>query len=65
MPDFSKNLFDFYRFISPVDSFGKFTIDASIGPGKEKDKKPLLQVVSDNIKKRLSMNSHLAQNLSN
>ena len=53
MPDFSKNLFDFYRFISPVDSFGKFTIDASIGPGKEKDKKPLLQVVSDNIKKKI------------
>ena len=54
MPDFSKDLFDFYRFLSPADSFGKFTIDSNIGPpGKEKSKKPLSQVVSDNIKEKI------------
>ena len=53
MPDFSKDLFDFYRFLSPADSFGKFTIDSSVGPGKEKNKKPLSQVASDNIKEKV------------
>ena len=57
MPDFSKNLFDFYKFLSPADNLGKFTIDSRIG-GKvtDKDRKPIDQLASQKIKETIIEN---------
>lgn len=55
MPDFSKNLFDFYKFLSPADNLGKFTIDSRIG-GTDKDRKPIDQLASQKIKETIIEN---------
>ena len=57
MPDFSKNLFDFYKFLSPADNLGKFTIDSRLG-GKatDKERKPIDQLASQKIKETIIEN---------
>ena len=57
MADYSNSLLDFYRYLSPVDNFGKFAIDQRLGITANVGSKPPATNAAAKIKSSIIENS--------